>query len=87
MSSLLDCPAAETVSGLSRTMPKGTVAPGKLLPHRYLTPPIPMKGFTSLPSVPGWTVGFGFGGSSATAAAARSGWIVRIPVITNQMRF
>ena len=45
-----------------------------------------MKGFTSLPNVPGWTVGFGFGASSATEAAAESGWIVRIPEITNQMR-
>ena len=52
------------MSGLSRTMPKGTVAPGKLLPQRYEMPPVPMKGFTSRPHFPGRIDGFGLGGAA-----------------------
>ena len=38
------------VSGLNRTIPNGTVAPGKFIPHTQAgNPPVPIKLLTSLP--------------------------------------
>jgi len=42
-----------------------------------------MKGFTSLPNVPGPTAGFGLGASPARETVAKIGLMVRIE-ITNQ---